>query len=41
MLQILTSVQAGILIRIGLRFSANFFWFLTPIGLEFDWVGLL
>ena len=41
MLQILTGVQAGILVRIGLGLGANFFWFLTPIELEFNWVGLL
>ena len=38
---ILTNVQAGILIRIGLRFGANFLWFLAPIGLKFNWVGIL
>ena len=37
----LTDVQAGILIRIGLGFGANFLWFLAPIGLKFNWVGLL
>ena len=41
MLEILTGEQAGILIRIGLRFDANFLWFFAPIGLEFNWVGLL
>ena len=39
--KILTDVHAGILIRIGLGFSANFLWFLTLIGLKFNWVGLL
>ena len=39
--KILTDVQAGILIRIGLRFGANFLLFLDPIGLKFNWVGLL
>ena len=41
MLQILTGTQAGIQIQIGLGFGANFLWFLAPIGLEFNWVGLL
>ena len=41
MLKILTDVQAGILIRIGLGFGVNFLWFLAPIGLKFDWAGLL
>ena len=39
--KILTDVQVGILIRIGLGFDANFLLFLTPIGLKFNWVGLL
>ena len=39
--KILTDVQAGILIQIGLGFDANFLWFLAPIGLKFDWIGLL
>ena len=39
--KILTDVQAEILIRIGLGFGANFLWFLAPIGLEFNWVGIL
>ena len=34
--KILTDVQVGILIRIGLGFGANFLWFLTPIGLKFN-----
>ena len=41
MLKILTDMQAGILIRIGLGFGANFLWFLATIGLKFNWVGLL
>ena len=39
--KILTDMQAGILIQIGLGFGANFLWFLAPIGLKFDWAGLL
>ena len=39
--KILTDVQAGILIRIGLGFGVNFLWFLAPIGLTFNWVDLL
>ena len=39
--KILTDVQARILIRIGFRFGANFLWFLAPVGLKFNWVGLL
>ena len=39
--KILTDVKAEILIRIGLGFGANFLWFLAPVGLKFDWVGLL
>ena len=41
MLQILTGAQARILIQIGFGFCANFLWFLTPIGLKFNLVGLL
>ena len=41
MSKILTDVQAGILIRIRLGFGANFLSFLAPIGLAFNWVGLL
>ena len=41
MSKILTNMQAGILIRIGLGFGVNFLSFLTPIGLEFNWVDLL
>ena len=41
MSKILTDVQAEILIRIGLGFDVNFLWFLAPIGLKFDWIGLL
>ena len=39
--KILTDVQARIVIQIGLGFGANFLWFLTLIGLKFNWVGLL
>ena len=41
MSKILTGVQAGILIRIGLGFGANFFLFLAPIKVKFNWIGLL
>ena len=41
MSKILTDAQTGILIRIGFGFGANFFWFLAPIRLKFNWVGLL
>ena len=41
MSKILTDAQAGILIRIGLVFGENFLWFLAPIGVKFNWVGLL
>jgi len=38
--KILLGVQARILIQIGLGFGANFLWYLTPIGLKLNWVGL-
>ena len=39
--KILTDVQAGILIRIGLGFGVNFLSFLAPIRLKFNWLGLI
>ena len=41
MSKILTDEQAGILIRIGLGFSAIFLKFIAPIGLKFNWIDLL
>ena len=41
MQKILTDVHAGILIQIRVGFGANFIWFPAPIGLKFNWVGLI